>query len=102
MSIENVVTTTDRLFLFADLPDNQADPATKEALRYRSALWRGYQELHQRPLSTNTAVAICRAIKGIDLDIRKTPGTRPTTTVCCSKSPRVMDGNLGCFTCWRP
>lgn len=74
--IENIVTTTDRLFLFADLQDNQADPATKEALRYRSALWRGYQELHQRPLSTNTAVAICRAIKGINLDIRKTPGTQ--------------------------
>ena len=28
-----------------------------------------------RPLSTNTAVQICRAIKGIDMDIRKTPGT---------------------------
>lgn len=74
--IENIITTTDRLFLFADLQDGQADPATREALRYRTALWSGYQELRQRPLTTNTAVAICRAIKGIDLDIRKTPGTQ--------------------------
>lgn len=74
--IENIITTTDRLFLLADLQDEQADPATKEALRYRTALWSGYQELRQRPLTTNTAVAICRAIKGIDLDIRKTPGTQ--------------------------
>lgn len=74
--IENIVTTADRLFLYADLQDDQADPATKEALRYRAALWDGYQSLTQRPLTTNTAVAICRAIKGVDLDIRKTPGTR--------------------------
>lgn len=73
--IENIVTTADRLFLFADQQDEQADPATKEALRYRHALWGGYQALHQGPLTTNTAVAICRAIKGIDLDVRRTPGT---------------------------
>ena len=73
--IENIVTTADRLFLFADEHDDQADPATREALRYRHALWDGYQALAQRPLTTNTAVAICRAIKGVDLDIRATPGT---------------------------
>jgi Fic family protein len=36
--IENIVTTTDRLFRFANEEGNQADPATKEALRYRTAL----------------------------------------------------------------
>lgn len=74
--IENIVTTADRLFLHADLLDDQADPATKEALRYRTALWQGFEELKQRPLTTNTAVAICRAIKGVALNIRKTPGTQ--------------------------
>jgi len=74
--IENIVTTTDRMFLYADLLDDQADPATKEALRYRTALWEGFQALTQRPLSTGTAVKICQAIKGVDLDIRKTPGTQ--------------------------
>src|SRR5215207_1838547 len=36
--IENIVTTTDRLFQFAQA-DGQADPATKEALRYSTALY---------------------------------------------------------------
>ncbi|MCX7902448.1 MAG: Fic family protein [Burkholderiaceae bacterium] len=73
--IENIVTTTDQMFLFEGLSEGEADPATKEALRYRGALWEGYQALKTRPLSTNTAVQICRAIKGVDMDIRRTPGT---------------------------
>lgn len=73
--IENIVTTTDRLFRFANEAGNQADPATKEALRYRTALSEGFQTLKQRPMSTSTAVAVCRTIKGVELDIRTTPGT---------------------------
>lgn len=72
--IENVVTTTDRLFEFADRND-AADPATKEALRYRTALRQGFDDLKRRPLSTATAVRICRTIKGVDVDVRRTPGT---------------------------
>ena len=74
--IENIVTTTDRLFRFAQADaEGQADPATKEALRYRTALYRGFQSLKTRPLATATAVDICRTIKGVDLDIRRIPGT---------------------------
>lgn len=73
--IENIVTTTDRLFRFANEAGNQADPATKEALRYRTALSEGFQMLKRRPVSTSTAIAVCRTIKGVDLDIRATPGT---------------------------
>ena len=73
--IENIVTTTDKLFQHAKW-ENQADPATKEALRYRSALNKGYQSLKDRPLCTVTAVEICRTLKGVELDIRKTPGTQ--------------------------
>ena len=73
--IENIVTTADRLFRFANEPGNQADPATKEALRYRRALNLGFQTLSQRPLSTSVAVIVCRTIKGVDIDIRSTPGT---------------------------
>ena len=72
--IENIVTTTDRLFQFAQ-ESTHADPATKEALRYRTALSRGYRELARRPLCTNTAVDICSTIKGIDMEIRRVPGT---------------------------
>lgn len=73
--IENIVTTTDQMFLFDGVSEGEADPATKEALRYRTALWEGFEALRARPLSTNTAVQICRAIKGVDMDVRRTPGT---------------------------
>ncbi|MFO1283239.1 MAG: Fic family protein [Burkholderiales bacterium] len=73
--IENVVTTTDRLFRYAD-DERAADPATKEALRYRTALREGFESLRRRPLSTNTAVEVCRRLVGADIEIRRTPGTK--------------------------
>lgn len=74
--IESIVTTTDLLFRHAQDGDTQADPATKEALRYRTALHRGFHSLNERPLCTGTAVEICRTLKGVDMDIRRTPGTQ--------------------------
>jgi Fic family protein len=73
--IENIVTTTDQLFRYAQSHDN-ADPATKEALRYRAALHQGFQSLRVRPLCTATAVNVCRTLKGVEMDIRRTPGTQ--------------------------
>ncbi len=73
--IENIVTTTDKLFQHAQSNDEQADHATKEALRYRTALYKGVQSIKERPLSTSTAVEICQTIKGVNLDIRATTGT---------------------------
>ncbi len=72
--IENIVTTTDKLFRFSQ-EDSQADPTTKEALRYRTALRSGYEQLVKRPLCTNTALEICSTIKSVQMDIRKIPGT---------------------------
>jgi Fic family protein len=74
--IENIVTTADQLFQYAQGGDNLANAATKEALRYRTALYAGYQSLATRPLCTATAVDVCRTIKAADLDIRRTPGTQ--------------------------
>ncbi len=71
--IENIVTTTDQLFRYSQ-EDSHADPATKEALRYRTALGHGFQELARRPLCTNTAVEICSTIKGVAMEIRRVPG----------------------------
>lgn len=73
--IENIVTTTDRLFRFAGGSDSAADFATKEALRYRTALSQGSRALKDRPITTRMAVEICQTIKGVALDIRATPGT---------------------------
>ncbi len=74
--IENIVTTTDLLFRYAQ-PDREAlaDPATKEALRYRTALRRGVELLKQKPLATATAVEVCRTLLGVNLDVRRVPGT---------------------------
>jgi Fic family protein len=77
-AIENIVTTTDRLFRFANDESRDgggADPATKEALRYRTALHTGFRSLGTRPLCTGTAVQVCSTIKGAEMDVRRVPGT---------------------------
>src|SRR5262245_59929675 len=74
-AIENIVTTNDALFRQASLGDGEATPATKEAARYRAALYEGVEALKSRPLSTRIAVDVCRTITGIDLDVRRTSGT---------------------------
>jgi len=72
--IENIVTTADKLFQHLQA-DGGADPATKEALRYRSALLEGVRAIRKRPLVTRTAEAICTRIKGTEMTVRKVPGT---------------------------
>lgn len=72
--IENIVTTTDRLFRYADGAD-PGDPPTREALRYRAALHHGCQSLVERPVCTRLAVEVCGLIKDRDMDIRRIPGT---------------------------
>lgn len=72
--IENIVTTSDALFRFAQ-DEHGADPATKEALNYRAALREGFESLAQRPLSVNTAVRVCSRLKGSEMSIRRIPGT---------------------------
>lgn len=73
--IENIVTTTDALFRYAQMEGQTGDLATKEALRYRTALHQGYVSLRDRPLSTNTAIQVCSHIKNADMGIRRIPGT---------------------------
>jgi len=72
--IENIVTTADKLFQFQSLGE-RADPATREALRHSRALLEGYGALKRHPLSTRTAEQICTRIKGIDMRVRRSPGT---------------------------
>ncbi len=72
--IENIVTTTDRLFQYAN-EDNGADHATKEALRYRTALYQGFIQLERKPLCTATAIEVCSTLKHTEMDVRKVPGT---------------------------
>jgi Fic family protein len=74
--IENIVTTTDRLLEYVDSPEHRAaDPATKEALRYRRALFEGVRKVQQGRLTVETAIDVCRTIKDETIDVRAKPGT---------------------------
>ena len=73
--IENIVTTTDKLFEFADVAEDKADAATKEALRYRTALYEGTKMVQRRMLTTDMAIQIVSIVKGVELDLRAESGT---------------------------
>jgi Fic family protein len=72
-AIENIVTTEDKLFHHAAADEGDADPATKETLRYRTALFDGYADIQTGPLSTATAVKFCRTIRATEIDVRGIP-----------------------------
>jgi Fic family protein len=73
--IENIVTTTDRLFESQD-QSGDTDSATKEALQYRQALMEGFGALERRPICTALAETVCTRIRGVDMRVRRVPGTR--------------------------
>ncbi len=72
--IENIVTTADELFRHAD--SDGGDHATKEALRYRAAIFAGVGAIRARPLSSGTAALICSELQGREMTVRDVPGTR--------------------------
>jgi Fic family protein len=72
--IENIVTTTDRLFR-SSLLEQTPDPATREALGYRAALHEGFKGLAKRPVCTATAERVCSVIKSKEMTVRKLLGT---------------------------
>jgi len=72
--IENIVTTADNLFR-QSRAEQAADRATGEALRYRDALLEGFGALARRPVGTSTAEAVCSRIKGVEMGVRRVPGT---------------------------
>ena len=73
--VENIVTTTDRLFQFADHGEDKGDSMTKEVLRYRLGLYEGLALLKTRPLSTTLAEAVCSKTKGVEMTVRRVPAT---------------------------
>ena len=89
--IENIVTTTDRLFQYQH-SDEHAGSATREALRYGSALMEGFHALKKTPLNTRTAEQICTHIKGINMQVRCVPGTAVTNekTYAYGHSPDAL------------
>jgi len=75
-AIENIVTTNDALFKAFTAGSPQVDPATKEVLRYREALWEGFNALKKKPiLTSNVFIKIVQIIKQNEQGIRKADGT---------------------------
>jgi Fic family protein len=73
--IENIVTTTDELFKFALDESSATNPATRETLRYRTALFHGFDSVRQRPLSVTTATEVCSIVQEHEMSVRQLPGT---------------------------
>lgn len=70
--IENIITISDALFQAFAAQTKQTDPATKEVLRYREALWKGYNTLKDRPiLTTNLFIGLVQTIKEHSDGIRR-------------------------------
>ena len=74
--IENIITTNDDLYQ-AVVADKKFDnPATKEVISYKQAIWLGFNRLEQRPLlTTNLCIELVQCIKKNTAAIRTTPGT---------------------------
>jgi Fic family protein len=92
--IENIVTTADALFKFAQIDRDPEESATKEALRYRSALFEGVRAIRMRPLTSGTAELVCTRIKNREMAIRRLAGTRianPVTSEVIYSPPEGAD-----------
>ena len=61
--IENIVTTQDALFQAALDESRVTDPATKEVLRYRTALSRGFAAVQSGPFRLNLLEELCGILR---------------------------------------
>ena len=79
--IENIVTTNDQLYEAFTETIKKYDAHTKEVLRYREALWEGFNRLKRNNLlTTNLYINVYNVIKANSAGIRRTPGTKIATS----------------------
>ena len=72
-AIENIFTTEDELYkaVSDSVQEERANPATKEVLRYREALWAGYQSMKERQtFDIPLVISIFQQIKDTTADLR--------------------------------
>lgn len=76
--IENIVTTNDEIFKALSEIEGHYDSATKEVLRYRDALWKGFHLMKERKLlTTNLFIELAATIKQQEnFSVRQLPGTK--------------------------
>ncbi len=77
-AIENIVTTQDELYKASiDWGDHINNPAAKEVLQYRQAMYWGLEEMQKKGfISTNLLIGIMRKVKNTSAGVRKNSGTK--------------------------
>jgi Fic family protein len=79
--VENIITTNDELYKSIVADKKVENPATKEVLRYKEALWLGLEQIKSKPfITTNLCISIVQCIKQNKASIRNTPGTTLSNT----------------------
>ncbi len=79
--VENIITTNDELYKSLVADRKVENPATKEVLSYKEALWLGLEQLKSKPfITTNLCIKIVQCIKQNSASIRVTPGTTLANT----------------------
>lgn len=74
--VENILTTNDDLFKSLTADKKADNPATREVLSYKEALWLGLEQIKSRPfITTNLCISLVQCIKKNQASIRTTPGT---------------------------
>lgn len=80
--IENIITTNDDLYQAVVADKKFGNPATKEVISYKEAIWLGFSRLEQRPfITTNLCIELVQCIKQNTAGIRTTPGTTLSNTL---------------------
>lgn len=79
--IENIITTNDDLYQAVVAEKKFDNPATKEVINYKEAIWLGFQRLEKQPfITTNLCIELVQCIKQNTAGIRTTPGTTLSNT----------------------
>lgn len=79
--IENIITTNDDLYQAVVADKKYNNPATKEVINYKEAIWLGFNRLEKEPfITTNLCVELVQCIKQNTAGIRTTPGTTLSNT----------------------
>ncbi len=89
--IENIFTTDDELYKAFTAEDDQLKGNTKEVLRYREALWLGFNTIKEKTVfDTNSLIGIYREIK------QANDGIRPpqTETVIKKRGSGLLGGSV--------
>ena len=71
-AIENIFTTDDELYkAYSEQKEEQIDGPAKEVLRYREALWKGYEYLKGKPgFDINYFIKVCRELRKTNESLR--------------------------------